>query len=95
MFIAYNFKPRNRRTKSIREVLNFAIGFKRTIVGWVNLRLVGCADQTVINLSPQEFSSLFPEASANAVSGVVYLSISRAEELGFTFSRELEEVTIA
>jgi len=98
MFEVYSSKrgrPRKERQKTIKDILSFAIGFRRTIVGCYNIRLVGCTEGTVVTLSPREFVRLFPDARANAASGVAYLSVKRAEELGFTFAKEIEEVIIA
>ncbi|MFF0831318.1 hypothetical protein ACFYU8_31185 [Brevibacillus sp. NPDC003359] len=105
MFEVYNFadeqskpkrgRPRKERPGTIKDVLSFAIGWRRTVVGCVNLRLVGNAAGTVITVSPQRFASIWPEAGAKATSGVVYLTAKHAEELGFTFAREIEEVIIA
>ncbi|WP_103108741.1 hypothetical protein [Brevibacillus reuszeri] len=103
MFEVYDFsaerpkrgRPRKDSPKTIKEALSFAIGWRRTIVGCYNIRLVGCTEGTVVTLSPQEFVRLFPDATVNAASGVAYLSVKRAEELGFTFARTIEEMTIA
>ena len=98
MFEVYSSKrgrPRKERQKTIKDILSFAVGWRRTIVGCYNIRLVGCAEGMVVTLSPREFVRLFPDATANAASGVAYLSVKRAEELGFTFARTIEEMTIA
>ena len=90
-FIVYDFsKPRRTRRPSSNQV---AIGYRRTIVGWYNLRLIGSDDGTVVNVSPQEFAAIFPNVRADVVSGTAYLSVSRAEEIGFVFATE--EVGIA
>ncbi|MBE5396672.1 hypothetical protein HT747_16165 [Brevibacillus borstelensis] len=88
-FITYDFsKPDRRRGIAVREVLTYAVGWRKTIVGWVNLRLIDGFDQTVVNLAPHHFIDFVPEAMSNAVSGVVYLSADQVEELGFTLARE-------
>lgn len=88
-FIAYDFsKPDRARGIAVREVLTYAVGWRKTIVGWVNLRLIDGSDRTVVNLAPQHFFDFVPEAMSDAVSGVVYLSADQVEELGFTLARE-------
>jgi hypothetical protein len=87
-FVPFNFGPKKKRGIPVRNALTFPVGWRKTIVGWVNLRLIDCADKTVINLSPEQFAALVPEASADAVSGVVYLTANRVEELGFRIARE-------
>ncbi|EJL31796.1 hypothetical protein [Brevibacillus sp. BC25] len=72
----------------VRETFTFEVGWKKTITGWMNLRLIGSSDEKVINMSPQCFFDLIPEAGDDAISGVVYMSASRVEELGFLVARE-------
>lgn len=88
-FITYDFsKPTRRHGILIREALTFAVGWRKTVVGWVNLRLIDGFDQTVVNLAPHHFIDFVPEAMSNAVSGVAYLSADQVEELGFRIARE-------
>ncbi|WNF06368.1 hypothetical protein [Brevibacillus borstelensis] len=93
-FIVYDFseeipvKPRRKRGTSVRDALTFEVGWRKTVVGWVNLRLIDGIDRTVVNLAPHHFIDFVPEAMSDAVSGVVYLSADQVEELGFTLARE-------
>ncbi len=93
-FIVHDFSdehlygPDNLRGVWVSDTLTFEVGWRRTVLGWTNLRLIGCEDQKVINMSPEQLFDLVPEASEDdALSGVVYMGKRRVEELGFSVKR--------
>lgn len=68
------------------------IMYKRTIVGWFNVYLIGT--NQVLNMPPEVFAELFPESSANVVVGCTDITASKAKQVGFDIDHVVGSVAV-